>query len=228
MKLFFQDWLFYRATGYRMVSPEADFISLNSLNASDIEVEERTIIGPLYTRYDDLSALVPENQKHKIFYIWRDPRDYLISSYYSLRYTHSVMGTIDLFRKEFEGLSDEEGLRKYIEGFKPGNPYYDCLQNWCDVESDSVRVFRYEDLFGENQRQEIERLLHFLEIDLKSKTLDRLLYKYSFQKLRDQSKGDRQHLRSGKAGQYKKMDKDSVLSVFEPHVKTLCERMQYN
>ncbi len=224
MKLFFQDLQFYRATGYRMTCPEEDYVTLSKLTPKVLNAEPNTIIGPLYARWPELQAMQPTKPACKTFYVWRDPRDYLISSYHSLRYTHGEMGSIAEFRANEAGLSDEEGLRRYIRQSKPGNAYYDCLNEWSQAQSESLKIFRYEDIFGVNQNDAVQKLLAFMEVELKPALLERLLAKYDFNKLRNAKKGKKQHLRSGKAGQFRELN---LTAEFEPHVLTLCDKMGY-
>ena len=91
---------------------------------------------------------------HKAFHIVRDPRDIVISAYYSHRYSHATDGWPELIRhrEQLKAMSDEEGLMEEIR-FRARS--FQHLATW-DFDNPNVYEVRFEDFVKADARTLIE------------------------------------------------------------------------
>lgn len=101
--------------------------------------------------------------------------------------------------------SKEEGITYLIEVSQEG--YFLILDEWIHAPSDErVKLFRYEDLFGDNQLEAFVELMNHLEINISREVLSEVLGRIQFQKIsgRETGKEDvRHHYRKGVANDWK-------------------------
>ncbi len=133
---------------------------------------------------------------YRTFYISRDPRDIVVSAYYSGLESHRLMGSIMSIRKRLQGMSLHEGLMFTIQYQAPS------LMNmgtWLEVNEPEVAFFRIEDLMAE-PAVGLRRLLAHCEIELPPDGFERLLRETSREALREKdlrrrSPGQESHYR---------------------------------
>ncbi|MFC6021429.1 sulfotransferase domain-containing protein [Plantactinospora solaniradicis] len=178
-----------------------------------------------YERY----RTIPKPDKHRAFFVIRDPRDIVVSSYFSLRGSHAPMGDIPAARKVLRERPKKEGLLHVIN-YLSDNGLYQKLRSWVLAPSaDTFRLFRYEDLTGERQTDEVDRLLRHCGILIPPSDLTTLLSRYSFSKMRsDQgAAGSISHYRKGKAGDWRNHFDDEVYEAFAATTGDLVELLGY-
>lgn len=210
IKRIFSDPLIRKKTFLKIYSPKKDFI----LGKKNREVLWKgfplnTIVSPLYVRYEDF-LLIPKPVNYKAFWVMRDPRDLVISRYFSVKYSHAVLNEqIEKERKFLTEVSIEEGIRYFINAVsKKHRPLYASMSSWLKSEEDpNVIICKYEDLIDKNQGDSFRNIFNHCGLDLQENQLITLLDKYSFEKL---SKGRKQgsedpksHFRKGISGDWK-------------------------
>ena len=97
----------------------------------------------------------------------RDPRDIIVSSYFSHLHSHSTDGWPELekHRKELKKLDEKEGLLATIEFMKkmPTNgydlPIFDFMRNW-NYQDENILHLRYED-FSKNSYKSLSKMLRW-------------------------------------------------------------------
>lgn len=119
-----------------------------------------------YTSAD--AALLGDKESFRGFHVVRDPRDVVVSSYFSHRHSHSTEGWPELaeFRKVLEKLPKDEGLienMKFtaelpIDGWTTG--LFQTLKTW-DYRSPNILELRFEDLVA-NPYQGFLSIFEFL------------------------------------------------------------------
>ena len=100
------------------------------------------------------------NRPYKAFHVIRDPRDILVSSYFSDRYSHPV------YRKEFEQFRDTLNNMEFDEGLglelDRRTAEFEALANW-NYRNPNVYETRYE-VLTVKPAEEFDRVLKFLGV----------------------------------------------------------------
>jgi hypothetical protein len=158
---------------------------------------------------------IPKPDRYRAFFVLRDPRDMVVSSYFSTLKSHAPMGDIPELRKILQEKPFKDGLLHLI-GHLSAKGTFKALRSWADAESETVRLFRYEDLTGDRQREEVDRLMRHCGIFLPPSELAVLLSRYSFSNMRGTaaSAGSPSHYRKGKAGDWRNHFDDDVHEAF--------------
>lgn len=215
---------------FRMFYSDPLFYKYSGLTASDFRRKEPKQTGyifvPLYANYDAyLIWEKPDN--HLAYFVIRDPRDITVSWYFSIRYSHSVMGdVIPKYRPMFNKMSVKDGLVKSIDFLHNGG-YYKRLKSWVDNAPDIV--YRYED-FTANSIDFMRRLMRFMDIAMPNEVLQILCNKYSFRRLSGRRKGvedNKRQYRKGIAGDYKNYFDTELLDYFNKITDNIAEALNY-
>lgn len=190
------------------------------------------VVTPLYIGYNNFEAL-PKPERYKAFMMIRDPRDILVSWYFSTRYSHIIINDhLGGARSNLNELSIPEGLRYSIHWLE-SEGVFEALDGWRDApEKDpNVCIVRYEELAGENGFEAFRELFEFLEIGMPNATLRELLDAYSFKKVTGGRKPGEEnvhsHIRKGIAGDWKNHFDEETQRVFDEVVGDLPARLGY-
>ena len=140
------------------------------ISSADMALNKRTLSAVAAQRPD---LLMVNDQKPAVtdwlppftgLRIIRDPRDIIVSAYYSHRNSHSLdndgehWSDLETHRAELRGLDFDEGLLQEIEF--SGSRFVDRLAEWCDDPRD-VKVIKMEDLVARPLPVWTEILQHF-------------------------------------------------------------------
>jgi len=186
------------------------------------------IVAPLFVSHRRFMD-IPKPDRYRAFFVLRDPRDIVVSSYYSTRTSHTPMGDIPAVRKVLREKPLKEGLL-YVIGHLAGKGTFKALRSWVLAPgSAAVSLFRYEDLTGERQADEVDRLLRHCGIALPPAELAALLARYSFSRMRSDraSAGPVSHYRKGKPGDWCNYFDDDIHEAFAQATGDLVELLGY-
>jgi len=182
----------------------------------------------LFISYSSFQA-IPKPDRHRAFFVLRDPRDIVVSSYFSLRTSHTPMGDIPEVRRILQEKPRKEGLLHVIN-YLSANGTFKSLRSWQVAPSaENFRLFRYEDLTGERQAEEVDLLMRHCGISLPPADLATLLSRYSFSRMRNDSESTKSisHYRAGKAGDWRNHFDDDVYEAFIAATGNLVELLGY-
>lgn len=191
-------------------------------------IPEGRIATPLFISHKRF-AQIPKPEQHRAFFVLRDPRDMVVSNYFSTRNSHAPMGDIPEQRRILRELPFQEGLIHVI-GHLAGKGTFNALRTWVKAsDSDAVQLVRYEDLTGERQPEEMARLLAHCGIPVPPEELETLLDRYSFARMSGgRPKGDAlNHYRKGKAGDWRNHFDDDVYEAFVKATGNLVDLLGY-
>lgn len=201
---FFNDPSFLLVSGLPIYRPGINFIPDDEKNLLLLdEFPSQKLITPLYITYDKFQR-IDLKKEDRVFFVMRDPRDLVISDYFSIKFSHGANPYIIKKRKELLAISEEEGIQERIENF---NTYLDCLASWTKSKDPRVMLVKYEDLFVYKQEETFTKLFKHLEIPIDQTKLKSLLQKYTFKKISGREKGKedtKSHYRSGTHGDWEK------------------------
>lgn len=89
---------------------------------------KKTLVTPLYLTYQDFET-IPKTGDYRAFFVIRDPRDLVVSQYFSKLYSHKRSGEIDQVRQELGAINQEDGLARMIDHLAE-NGYWDRVRTW--------------------------------------------------------------------------------------------------
>jgi hypothetical protein len=178
-----------------------------------------------YKRFDE----IPKPDNYRVFFVLRDPRDMVVSSYFSTRNSHGPMGDIPQQRRILREKPFKEGLLHVIDHLaKKGT--FNALRTWVKAsDAEAVQLFRYEDLTGPRQAEEMQRLMRHCGIPVPPAELDTLLSRYSFSRMRgDRHKGQAvSHYRKGTAGDWRNHFDADISEAFAAATGNLVDLLGY-
>ena len=150
---------------------------------------------------------IPEIKKYKTLLILRDPRDVLVSHYYSAKYSHEV-GTTKMLQKRrtTQGQDINEFVLERLEEF--AIIYEQYKRNILHLEG--TIFVRYEDMIS-NPKDFIIKLYKILNINIDIEHIEEIVKnRMAMPKIEDKYS----HRRSGKSGQYlEKLNSKTVKTI---------------
>ncbi len=192
---------------------------------------KRRIITPIYIDQPGLKR-IPKPKNFRAFFVMRDPRDILVSRYFSFKVSHPVIGDISKLRDDLNTMPQEEGLGYVIDQLAKRG-LFDALRSWAEVApaDKELATFRYEDLTGASQFATWQRLYAHCDIRMPDSVLRGLLERNSFSALtkgRERGAEDVQsHLRKGVHGDWKNHFTPAVEKKFREVTGGLVEDLGY-
>lgn len=189
-----------------------------------------TIVTPLYISFESFCS-IPKTEKYRAFFIMRDPRDLVVSWYFSTKYSHPPIGKILERRDKLNQVSIEEGLILSID-FLSERGYFRTLESWINapVIDSNVKLVKFEDLTGADNLTVIQDLLDHCLIDVSPDVLQSLLDDVSFEKLANRKQGIEDqfaHYRKGIEGDWVNYFDDKVEAKFNDVAGALTAALGY-
>ncbi|MGB3492757.1 MAG: methyltransferase domain-containing protein [Elainellaceae cyanobacterium] len=191
---------------------------------------ENTIVTPFYVSYSGFCSL-PKPIEYKAFFIKRDPRDIVVSWYFSMKYSHGLTGPVAWIRELLEQLPLQEGLITAI-GILKLYGAFDSMTSWHEASgtNKNIRLYKFEDLTSSNNFDTVKSLFDYCGIFLTDALILQLLDDYSFEKLSKRKQGDeniRSHYRKGIEGDWVHYFNDTISHVFNETVGNLSQQLGY-
>lgn len=141
----------------------------------------------------------------------RDPKDALLSWFFSMRDSHPVLGEVSKIRVILTELSLEEGLLYSIKALEK-QAYFECIASWSKADlKDHERILLFEDLV-ESEEKMVDYLLKFFSVDLSLKEQSRLVDRHKFSNKKEKVSNSN-HYRRGIVGEWEKYFSTKVNSV---------------
>jgi len=176
----------------------------------------RTIVSPLYVNWEHFCEL-PKPPRYRAFFVSRDPRDVLVSWYFSTRYSHPGKSH-DVHRERLGELTVDEGLAYGLDVLKERG-LFAALESWKEAgrRDPNVLFVRYEDLIGPGAATEFRRLFDHVGILYPDAVREDLLKRYSFEEMSGRHPGEEEKgskLRKGVAGDWRNYFDDRLARKF--------------
>jgi len=197
----------------------------------EMQFPRYTIVTPLYLDFTSFQT-IPKSENYKAFFIMRDPRDLVVSWYFSTKYSHRLNHTIARHRAELNRLSEIKGLIYAIDYLEEVG-IFPTLRSWVPApQTDpNVLLVRFEDLIAPDNFKIYQQLFSHCDIRLPENLLVQILNDYSFKKLKSresqQKESEKRHYRKGKAGDWKNYFDEPVLKHFEATTGDLVQYLGY-
>jgi hypothetical protein len=223
----FSDPVFYRYTGLRP-------LPYSQLGLKEAYFEKplpgRTIAIHLYVDFPTYVS-IPKPARYKTFFVVRDPRDIVVSWYFSAKYSHPLIDPIPRLRKRLEKLSMQQGMKYIIDAWDEFG-LFEAQRSWMQTPEDvrGARVFRYKTLAADNFLF-LKKLFDYLKIELPEKELNELYKRHEFATItggRQQGVADQSsHYRKGVPGEWRRYFDDSTMAYFKRRTGDLLEVLGY-
>jgi hypothetical protein len=189
-----------------------------------------TVVTPLYIFFDSFRAL-PKPEHYKSFFVMRDPRDIVVSWYFSVRYSHTVLANVSKLRTTLEDMSPRDGILFAMDHLNRSG-HFQLLDSWVDAPrtDPNVLLLRFEDLIGPASQEVFESLFTHCDIRMPRKPLSVLLAKYSFRALAGRRPGQEDvnhHYRKGIPGDWRNHLDHALETRFTDITGNLLTRLGY-
>lgn len=221
LRAIFNDPLVHAYTGMR-IEP---YRELGLKQAGVLEVfPTNSIVTHLYVDYPTFQRL-PKPDNYKVFFITRDPRDAVVSWFYSAKYSHAMMSVIPEMRAHLVQVSKDDGM-KYIIDKLCEFGYFDAQRSW---HASGEKVYRYE-MIARDHRAFLGELFEYLEIRIPEGKFSRLCDDVSFSKKAGREQGEENkmaHYRKGVEGDWKNHFTPEIQEYFDQKVGPLVEELGY-
>lgn len=171
---------------------------------------------PRYLQDFDLSSF-------KKLLLIRDPRDILVSHYYSMKKSHTIpSGEVG---KKLLKLRDElvqVPIDDYVIEKAPS--FNNILYNYSKLERQNLRLFRYEDIVF-NKSQWVRDILKFLNLEMPDDKVEAIAAKYDvFPSAEDESA----HIRKVTPGDYKEKLMPETVARLNDCFRSMLEAYNYD
>lgn len=186
-----------------------------------------TFVPGLYMSYD-LYEEIGKPDGYKTFYVLRDPRDIVVSWYWSMKDTHGLMGKVPKYRSVLQSLDFDDGLHYCIDAF---HMKLACMRSWINNRGDQDVLFvRFEDMKS-NPAAVLNQILNFCELEFDQKCVKKVVSDYSKERMREidlkkRLVGSESHYRA-KSSNHKYVFKDSHYDHFYSTTGDLVQVLGY-
>jgi Sulfotransferase domain len=190
----------------------------------------RRIVSPLYVTHAAFAAM-PKPEPWRTFFVARDPRDVVVSWYFSTIASHptsNIPGMLET-RDRLRALDEPDGLIASIEHLA-ANGLFDALRSWAGVDEPDVLVLRYEELIGPDADAWWSRLFEHCDVRLDAREREALIARYSFRSLSGRDPGEEDtasKFRKGVAGDWRNHFTPAVAEAFRRRTSDLVGALAY-
>jgi len=185
--------------------------------------------GYLYSVFGGMIDGIPNLETYKIVWMVRDPRDILVSSYFSMAYSHPLPGKRsnkkEVFlekRKYAQDISiDEYVLAESVEVKQVYDRYFNLLLD----NISTAYITKYEDMVA-NHEVWLDNLLAYCALNIEPSVKQQLLNEN--QRLKPKSEDVRNHNRKGQPGDYKEKLKSETIAQLNSIFADVLARLKYD
>lgn len=167
-----------------------------------------TFVPGVYCSYDEYLRM-PRTRPRRVVYMLRDPRDLLVSGYYSAVKTHRKLNdaALEAYRDKLRAMPFDEALVDLIEA---NGQRLSETGSWVDADDPDVKKFRLEEV-SEDPRVQVDAMLRHCGIDLSPDELETVLMDVSREALQARDLAAR-----GDGESHYRVDRKTFRDVFKP------------
>ena len=190
-----------------------------------------TFVPGIYASYEDYRA-IPKPYPYRTIYVFRDPRELVVSGYYSATKSHRPMNyrkapQAEAMRTAMRAMSRDLALSYSLETLAERLRE---MATWVDVKDENVALFRLEDI-EENPKEEVGRALAHCGVHLSEDELERVIAETSRSSLQKQDlarrpEGSESHYRVNREKHWEVLNDDHLRAI-EETVPGFIEKVGY-
>lgn len=140
-----------------------------------------TFVPGLYLSYEAYSS-IPKPESYRTVYMFRDPRDIVVSGYFASFGAHPDMLGLAERREVLKSMSVEDGL---LHSLRESAHHFRDMATWVDVADEHVRTWRLEDV-GADPAGTVPEILAHCGVHLSEVELEQVLAETSREALQRQ------------------------------------------
>ena len=216
-----------RAKSGLITLPQLDF----EFGAETRAFPAATCVAGIYASYPDYRA-IPKPYPYRTIYVFRDPRELIVSGYYSAVNSHPAMNYrkvpyAEAVRTAMRIMSRDLALSLSIETMEERLRE---MASWVDIEDENVALFRLEDI-EDNPHAEVGRALAHCAVELSDDELARVVAETSRSALQQQDlarrePGSESHYRVDREKHWEVLS-DEHLQAIEEIIPGVIEKLGY-
>ena len=209
----------------------SNFPYLDQLSAEEMEKYKHIFksTGYLYSTFGGMIEGIPDLDKYKLVLITRDPRDILVSGYYSIAYSH---GSPSDFGDKLEGfMSDrnkakEQSIDDYV--LSTSDQVFDIFSRYQTLLVDKYEntyVTTYEKMVSDFKNW-LAELINYCELELSREFFQGLLKEHEDKKPKKEN--IHKHVRKGQPGDYKQKLQPRTIKLLNEKFDPILKSYHYN
>lgn len=193
------------------------------------EAGNKTFASRLYIDYATYIKIA-KPERYKTFYVTRDPRDIVVSWYYSVKQSHPANVLVDELRKKLNDLNEDEGLIYSIR-YLASYGAFDAQRSWIGVEKDDrcIATFSYEELVRD-ELGTFSAIFKHCDIEMPEDVFRSLIADYTFKKSSGRDRGvedSSSHFRKGVPNDWASHFTNECVRVFKEETGDLLVKQRY-
>jgi len=137
----------------------------------------------LYVSYQTFLNFIQKPRNYRVIYVYRDPRDLVISAYYSTLKTHEPTPTVARLRDRLKKMTKTEGIA-YMMRY---NDKFSVMRSWLELgpEDPNIMFVKFEDITS-RPLENFRRILDHCGFAMSDDALQDLLADYTKENMRSQ------------------------------------------
>jgi len=131
-----------------------------------------TFVPGLYCSHDEYLRM-PKLRRHKVVYMFRDPRDVIVSGYHAAVQTHRKLNDpeIEAYRDRLRAMPMDDAITDIIHA--SAERLHEAA-SWVGADDGTVATFRLENVAAD-PRHEVDRILRHCGVELAPEELESVL-----------------------------------------------------
>ncbi|MCQ3936012.1 MAG: hypothetical protein DPW18_03075 [Chloroflexi bacterium] len=207
-----------------------DFPYLDTLSAAEMQQYQHIFqpTGYLYSVFGGMIEGIANLEKYRVVLMVRDPRDVLVSEYFSIAYSHSEPSLRGNKYQEFMKMRQQARqitVDEYVAG--ECDRVHATYSRYMDLLLDDyphVHVAKYETMTHEFQTW-LDRLLEYCGLEISDQLRQDVLREAA--RIQPKRENIQQHIRKGKPGDHKEKLKPETVERLNSKFSDVLKRFQY-
>ena len=155
------------------------------INDFRLSFPRNAFVSGLYIDYPLYDVFIDKSEQYRTLFIYRDPRDMVVSWYFSAKLTHSANRGVIINRKRLCALTEDEGIYYCINYLAPR---FAAIRTWVELgaKDKNVTIVKFED-FVARPAEILTNLLVSFGYEFDCSVIRDVVEDYSKDKMRSRS-----------------------------------------